>query len=243
MIIEGNVSVKAAILGNKRTVQAVYADEKKKDKDTSFILHRAEERNIPVKYCSREEIEEMSHGKTHGGLIAEAGLRSFQKEEDCFDSERVFVAVVEGVEDPFNLGYIIRTLYSAGCTGLIIRKREWGEAESVILKSSAGAFEYINLVMSEDIPASVRFFKEKGVRCFAAMRRDAISCYEADFRYPLLLAIGGEMRGLSAKTLQEMDQNIYIPYANDFRNALNAAGAAAVLGFEVFRQNESVFRK
>jgi rRNA methylases len=130
----------------------------------------------------------------------------------------------------------MRTLYSAGCTGLILRQRNWENAESTILKSSAGASEAINLVLTEDAAETVKWYQAQQVKCFAAMRKDAITCYEADYKGPVLLAIGGEMRGLSSSVLKEISQNIYIPYANDFHSALNAAGAAAVLGFEVFRQ-------
>ncbi len=238
MIIEGNVSVKAAILGNKRTVNCIYVDEKKHDKDTAWILHRAEDHQIPIHKCSREKIDSLASGKTHGGLLAECETRNYQTIEECY-SEQTFLCVLEGVEDPFNLGYVMRTLYSAGCTGLIIRERDWSNVESTIMKSSAGASEYLNVVTSNDIPALIKEVKQKGIQCFAAMRKDAITCYEANFQEPLLLAIGGEMRGLSKSVLEQMDQNIYIPYANDFHMALNAAGASAVLAFEVLRKRNS----
>lgn len=236
MIIEGNVSVKAALMGGRRQVEKIYVDEAKHDKDTSWILHRSEERNVEIIRCGREQIDQMASGRTHGGLLAEVSVRTYQPIEDTDAGEKTFVVLLEGIEDPYNLGYIMRTLYSAGCTGLILRRRDWSNAESTILKSSAGAGEYINIVLSEDPAVTVRWYKRKGVRCYAAMRRDAITCYEADYRGPVLLAIGGEMRGLSSGVLKETQQNIYIPYANDFHSALNAAGAAAVLGFEVFRQ-------
>ncbi len=236
MIIEGNVSVKAALMGGRRDVTKIYVDEAKKDKDTSWILHRAEEKNVEIVRVKREAIDAMATGRTHGGLLAEAGPRRYQDVEATMQGEQTFVVLLEGVEDPFNLGYIMRTLYSAGCTGLILRQRNWENAESTILKSSAGASEAINLVLTEDAAETVKWYQAQQVKCFAAMRKDAITCYEADYKGPVLLAIGGEMRGLSSSVLKEISQNIYIPYANDFHSALNAAGAAAVLGFEVFRQ-------
>ena len=236
MIIEGNVSVKAALMGGRRDVTKIYVDEAKKDKDTSWILHRAEEKNVEIVRVKREAIDAMATGRTHGGLLAEAGPRRYQDVEATMQGEQTFVVLLEGVEDPFNLGYIMRTLYSAGCTGLILRQRNWENAESTILKSSAGASEAINLVLTEDAAETVKWYQAQQVKCFAAMRKDAITCYDASYSGPVLLAIGGEMRGLSSRVLKEIPQNIYIPYANDFHSALNAAGAAAVLGFEVFRQ-------
>ena len=241
MIIEGNVSVKAAIMAGNRKVNRVLVDENKHDKDTLWILHRCDERKIPVERVGRKIIDTMASGKTHGGLIAEASERITQNFEDCLKGKDTFLVLLEGVEDPFNLGYIMRSLYSAGCTGLILRKRNWDHAESTILKSSAGASEYLPVVMSEDPAEEVRKAKSLRIHTFAAMRKDAIDCFEADYRETCLIAIGGEMRGLSSGVRREIEQNIYIPYANDFHMALNAAGAAAVLGFEVYRQRRQMY--
>jgi 23S rRNA (guanosine2251-2'-O)-methyltransferase len=236
MIIEGNVSVKAAVMGGKRKVARILVDEAKNDKDTSWILHRAEEKDISIEKVKREAIDSMAEGRTHGGLIAETEGRIFDHEEDCMKGNDTFAVILEGVEDPFNLGYIMRSLYAAGCTGILLRNRNWASSESTILKSSAGAFDRMNVVMSDDLAESMVSFAEKGVKTYAAMRKDAVTLYEADFSGPVLLAIGGEMRGLSSAVRKNVSQNIYIPYANDFHNALNAAGASAVLGFEVYRQ-------
>ena len=236
MLLEGNVSVKAAILGNHRKVEKLYYDKHKNDKDLNFILHRAKEKGIPCMPLEREEINAMATGRTHGGLVADASSRVYQELSECMHGKTPFLVLLEGVEDPFNLGYIIRTLYSAGCDGLILPRHDWASAESTIVKSSAGAFEYLNIVMSDDLPQLVKDIKKQGIKTYAAMRKDAITYLEADYQKPSLIAIGGEMRGLSSAVRNEIEQNIYIPYANDFRNALNAASAAAVLSFEVYRQ-------
>ncbi len=236
MLLEGNVSVKAAILGNHRKVEKLYYDKHKNDKDLNFILHRAKEKGIPCMPLEREEINSMATGRTHGGLVAQAGPRVYQELSECMHGKTPFLVLLEGVEDPFNLGYIIRTLYSAGCDGLILPRHDWASAESTIVKSSAGAFEYMNIVMSDNLPQLVKDIKKQGIKTYAAMRKDAITYLEADYQKPSLIAIGGEMRGLSSAVRNEIEQNIYIPYANDFRNALNAASAAAVLSFEVYRQ-------
>lgn len=239
MILEGNVSVKAAILAGRRKVNRLIVDEASTNKDTAWIVHRAIERNIPVEKRPRSEIDALASGRTHGGLLCECEERVFQKEEDCIQKENTFIALIEGVEDPFNLGYIARSLYSAGCTGLFLRTRNWEGVEPTIIRSSAGAFEYMNVVMCDDLAESLRNVKKAGVFTYAAMRKDAVAYTDADYRGNVLIAIGGEMRGLSSVVRKEIEQNIYIPYANDFRMALNAAGAAAVLGFEVLRQRNN----
>ncbi len=236
MILEGSISVKAALAGGRRRVSEIYLDETRHDKEARYIVAAAKDAGIPVIRKPREELDSAASGRTHGGVLCEAGARIYDPEESLFQADCPFLAVLEGAEDPFNLGYVIRALYSGGCTGLILKKRSWESAEPTILKSSAGAFEYLPIVMSEDPSMVIHHARQRGIRAYAAMRRDARPIYEADFTVPLLIAIGGEMRGLSSSVLEACETNIYIPYANDFRNALNAAGAAAVLGFEVNRQ-------
>ena len=236
MILEGSISVKAALAGGHRRVNAVYMDKTRHDKESRYIRTLSKNNGVPVKEMTRGQLDETASGRTHGGVLCDAGPREYDRKEVLFQNPCPFLAVLEGAEDPFNLGYVIRALYSGGCTGLILRTRSWEQAEPTILKSSAGAFEYLPVVMSDDPASLILEARANGIRTLAAMRRDAVPIYEADFTVPLLIAIGGEMRGLSSSVLNACEQNIYIPYANDFRNALNAAGAAAVLGFEVNRQ-------
>ena len=236
MILEGSISVKAALLGKHRTVNTVYLDRARHDKEANFIRRTAQSAGVRLAEQTREELDAMASGRTHGGVLCEAEPRRYDREDDLYACTDPFLAVLEGAEDPYNLGYVIRALYSGGCTGLILRARSWEHAEATILKSSAGASEYLPIVMSEDPARVIQNARAHGIRAYAARRRDASPIYEADFTVPVLIAIGGEMRGLSASVLNACDANIYIPYANDFRNALNAAGAAAVIGFEVNRQ-------
>lgn len=238
MIIEGRISVKAAIQAGNRKVDTLYLEAKHQDKDIAYIKKIATEKEIPIVLATKEEIETLAIGRTHGGILAKVQPRQFQELPDLYQNENPFVAVIEGVEDPYNLGYILRSLYSSGCTGLILRKRNWEEVEPIILKASAGAYDYMPIYLSEDVASTVHALKAEGLYCYAAMRKDAIKYTEANFTKPMVLLIGGELRGLSSQVRQESQQNIYIPYANDFRNALNAAAASAVLGFEVMRQRE-----
>lgn len=236
MRLEGMISVKAAILSGRYDVEKVWVDVRKKDHDTAFLLKRCQERKIVVQRSSRTEIEALAVGRTHGGILAEVKSRTYQSLEECFGQKDVpFPVLLEGVEDPFNLGYIMRSLYCAGCTGLILPVRNRDNAEGVILKSSAGAGAYMNIVCMDPAEA-VAQCKKKGLYVYAAMRKKAIAYTEGNYTRPILLCIGGEMRGLSAGVLAQADQHIAIPYARDFRNALNAAAAGAVLAFEVNRQ-------
>lgn len=237
-MVEGNISVKAVIMAKRRKVLKVIVDKQKKDKDTLFILHRAKDAHIPIAYKEREEIDQIAKGNTHGGMLAYCKDRTFQSLEDIDQNPTLFLALIEGIEDPFNFGYVLRTLYAAGCDGVIVPQRNWTSASDVVTRASAGASEYINLFVSTDMKQTIQQIKDKNIRFVCAQRSDAISLYDYNFPQRVCIAIGGEMRGLSKPVLLESEQNLYIPYRQDFKNAMTAAASTAIFAFEYVRQKE-----
>ena len=233
--LEGALSVKAAILAGRREIIEVLVDENKNDKDTAFLIREATKRQIPVIRKKRMEIDNLAKGKTHGGILAKVSFRKYQEIEEVYQEEGYY-CILEGVEDPFNLGYCFRSLYASGCSAVIIAKRNLENVEDVIVKSSAGASEYLAIIMSEDLSHEVSFLKENGVHLLSAHRKDAVSIYEIDFSQKICVGIGGEMRGLSKAVLDESEKHIYIPYGKDVKVALNVSSATAVIAFEISRQ-------
>lgn len=236
IILEGKISVKAALFSPYREVINIYIDKKKKDRDSSFIKRKAQEKGIKVTFVEREEIDAMASGKTHGGVIAEVSERSFQHIDDIL-KENVFLAIVEGVEDPFNYGSVLRSLYAAGCDGILVSERNWTTAASTLAKSSAGASEYLPMIVCTDFDETLQYIKNKGVRIICANRDDSsIVMYDEDYTKSICICIGGEKRGLSKVILNNSDQNVYIPYNQEFKNALSAQSASTILAYEVLRQ-------
>lgn len=236
-LLEGNISVKAAILGNHRKVIKLLVDQKKHDKDTKFILRRAKEQGIEIASVSREIIDAIANGNTHGGLIALCEERAMQELSSLLLQNAQFLAIIEGVEDPYNFGYVLRSLYAAGCDGVIVPKRNWTSAAGIVAKASAGASEYLSMVSAEHMSYMISELKHSGIPLVCAIRsEDSQNIYEYRFPERFCLAIGGEMRGLSKIVTQNADQKIFIPYANDFRNAMSAASSTAILSFEYLRQ-------
>jgi len=238
-ILEGNISVKAAILAKRRCVNKILVDTRKHDKDTRFILLRAKESNIAIEYTTRESIDALAAGKTHGGMIAYCEEREYQTLKKYQGQSDLFLALLEGIEDPFNFGYVLRSLYAAGCDGVIIPKRNWTSAAGIVAKASAGASEYIDLIVADDMETLLKECKKQGITLVCAIRNEhAQNVYDYTFPRSCCLAIGGELRGLSKTVRDANDQAIYIPYANDFRNAMSAASSAAILAFERLRQTK-----
>lgn len=238
-IVEGNISVKACLLASRREVYEIWVDEKKLDKDTRYILAKAYERNIPVIKTKKEIINEKAQGQTHGGLIALVGEREYQTLKECI-TENCFLALVEGIEDPFNFGYICRSLYAAGCNGILVPSRNWSTEVTTVTKSSAGASEYVNLVASDDLISLVQEMKKHDIKFYCAMRDNCINYTDADYTQSFCLGFGGEKRGLSKQVLALSDQNIVIEYGNEFKNALNGSSAVSVIAFEALRQRKGM---
>ncbi len=238
-IVEGNISVKAVILANRRKVSKVMVDQEKKDKDTAYILRQAKARKIPVIYTSRSSIDELAQGKTHGGIIAFCQERRYQNLSKIIKKQDIFLALIEGVEDPFNFGYVLRTLYAAGCDAVIVGPRNWTTAADVVTKSSAGASEYINICVSYNLDETLQTLQQNKVELICAHRKDAQSLYSYQFPERICIAIGGEMRGLSKTVISYSNQNLFIPYRNDFKNAMTAAASTAIFAFEVVRQKST----
>lgn len=238
MIFEGALSVKAVIQGNKRDVTEVWADKNKRsERDFQYIQRLCESQKIPFVWKVREEIDALANGKTHGGVIATASQRRFDDVSTLKGLD--FVLLVEGIEDPFNLGYIFRTAAAAGAQAVITRARDWSFSESVICKSSAGVSERLTWILTDDFDQMGNQIKDFGFKIFCALRdNSAVEMSEADLNQALCLCIGGEMRGLSKAIIQHAHQNIYIAYPTDTKVALPAAQATAVLCFEVVRQRK-----
>ncbi|MBR5721661.1 MAG: RNA methyltransferase [Clostridia bacterium] len=236
MTVEGAISVKAVLLSGSRPIEEIYIDKTKKSKDFSFIIREAEKRGVKTVFLDSDGISEIVNGRTHGGVAATVGERKYISCGELFAVENPFIALLEGIEDPYNFGDALRSFYAAGATGLIVPARNWLDSAATVVKSSAGASELLPTACCEDLSAAVIEAKKYGIKTFCAERRDARPLYGTDLTCPLIIAIGGELRGLSRKITDNADGNIYIPYGSQFKNALSASGASAVFAFETMRQ-------
>ncbi|MFV0381922.1 MAG: TrmH family RNA methyltransferase [Breznakia sp.] len=237
-ILEGNISVKAALLSPYRLVEKILIDEKKRTRDTTFIMRKAKEARVEVYYETREKIDALASGYSHGGMLAYVHERQYQEIHDLADDINFF-AFVEGIEDPYNFAYILRSLYAAGCQAIITNERNWSNAANVLAKASAGASEYLAHICTANSSETLSTLKKQNIAIVCAMRDDqAIELYDYNFKQAVCICIGGEKRGLSKDILKLSNQNVYIPYRSNFRNALNASSATTILAFEIVRQRK-----
>lgn len=250
-VFEGMTSISAVINGGRRKIEKVLIDREKADarrREGAFLKRSAEKLGFEIEYTDAETIASLCTGHSHGGIIAVCS--AWQPDDLCNMpaslSERTagadarensgFFVMIDGIEDPYNFGYALRTLYAAGADAVILTPRNWMSAAGVVCRASAGASELLPMFVSEPEDAC-RFFKSHGVRCVAAGIRNSVSAFDADLSLPLFLIVGGEKRGISAKTLELADSIVRLDYGREFRASLSAASAASVIAYEIFRQN------
>jgi len=223
MIIEGAIAVKAAVLNGKRDIVKVYIDKDKKTKDFNFIRKSVRNKGILLLEWERSQIESLASGKSHGGILAEVS----ERKDDVFSNGDIFY--LDGIEDPFNLGYSMRTLYALGVENLLLSPWERSSMEGQLLKSSAGAYDMLKVKTAKDPYTEIKSFKEMGYHIYGLYRgQDSKDIFDTVFAEKALFLLGGEKRGISAQLLELCDETLYISYGSDFRNALNASGALDV---------------
>ncbi len=246
-LMEGMFSIRAILRAhedgiNDRTIQTIYFDKDKtrsKAKELSYLRAMSYKHGFEIEYVDAAKIDEMTIGSSHGGIVALCTERSIQKAEQMQIKENGFYVMLEGIEDPYNFGYCLRSLYAAGVDGILVGERNWFSAAGVVCRASAGASELFEIA-SGDTAEIVRRFKEKGYTVIAADKTDdALPVYDTEIKTPVLLVVGGEKRGITRAVLSECDKVVCLDYGRRFGAALSAASAASVLAFEIYRQNRT----
>lgn len=243
-ILEGMPSISSLFKGiesgiNDRKVLKILFDESKiqsKKRELGFLKAKSYQYTFEIEFSKSEDIEALTVGSTHGGIIALCSSRSIPSlsPEKIINNGCYFI--LEGVEDPYNFGYAIRSIFASGANGIILGERNWMGAAGIVARSSAGASELIDMYVSEPSEA-IKIFKDKGYSIVCAGIRDSVSIFDTDLSKPLLIILGGEKRGISRTVLDMADKIVRIDYGTQFGGSLSTSAAAAVFGFEVFRAN------
>jgi len=237
-VLEGHLSIEAALRADSRPMHRVLlaAEGVRADRQARRIVALSAQRGVPVERLPRAEIDAMAVGRSHGGMIAEVGERRYVGLAQLAVAN-AFVVMLDGVEDPYNFGAALRSLYAAGASGLVIRPRSWEDATAILARASAGATELLPIALADDPLAAADVLARAGL--LIAVATDdarAQSLYTADLRPALFVLIGGERRGSAKGAAAHADLTVRIPYARSDAPSLGSAAAAAVIGFEVTRQ-------
>lgn len=244
-VFEGMTSISALIKAissdkNDRRILKILFDEaklKSKYAEFKFISANAESLGYDIEICSADVISGYTIGNSHGGIIAICGDRIIQNLSAADVKPDGVYYMLEGVEDPYNFGNAVRSLYASGSDGIIVGTRNWMGAAGVVARSSAGASELIDMYQVNDCMDAVNIFKKCGYTVVCAGIRDSVDLFDAELKKPLFVIIGGEKRGISRQVLNEADTIVRIGYGRQFNGSLSTSASAAVFGFEISRKN------
>jgi len=204
------------------------------------LIRQARQKGIPVQQVPRSRLDRLAEGANHQGVAAEAAAYKYARLEDLFRraeerEEAPFFILLDGIEDPHNLGSILRTADAAGAHGVIIPKRRAAGLTPAVGKASAGAVEYVPVVRVTNLHRTAEELKESGLWIIGSAPEAASDFTEADYTLPLALVIGSEGRGMSRLMKETCDLLVRLPMAGRVAS-LNASVAAALLMYEVLRR-------
>ena len=203
------------------------------------IKREAKKHDTMVKYVSKERLDQMSETGKHQGVIAYAAAYEYAEVEDMLalaraKNEPPFLVLLDGIEDPHNLGAIIRTANQAGAHGVIIPKNRAVGLTATVAKTSAGALNYTPVAKVTNIGKTIEELKKEGL-WFVCADMDGTTMYNLDLKGPIGLVIGNEGEGVSRLVKEKCDFVASIPMKGDI-DSLNASVAAGILAYEIVRQ-------
>ena len=236
--IEGRNEVLEAFRAG-RTIDKLYVQEDCHDGPVRTILSKAKDKGCVISLISKERLNEMSETHRHQGVIAVAAAFPYATVDDILKkagekNEKPFIVLLDGIEDPHNLGAIIRTAEIAGAHGVIIPRRRSAGLTATVMKASAGALNYIPVAKVTNISQTIEELKKAGL-WFVCADMDGESMYGIDMKGPIGLVIGSEGEGVSRLVREKCDYTASIPMKGQIES-LNASVAAAVLMYELVRQ-------
>jgi 23S rRNA (guanosine2251-2'-O)-methyltransferase len=237
--LEGRASVLAALEARGRAVHEVLVAREAKPEKVREVLSAAGRRGVPVRRVPMEEIGKLAHGKTHGGVIAICSPRPPTSPEGLLEllrnlAEPPLLLLLDGVDDPRNLGMCLRTAEALGAHAVLVRKRAWTFDPVEVARPSSGAFERMPLVLF-DGSKLIEDLRAAGVAPIACLAGAVRTMHETDLRGPVALVIGGEKRGISAAVRALCSRRMAIP-SKPGAASLSLTHAAAVVLAEAMRQ-------
>ena len=243
-IFEGMTSIRAVLdnlkngIHNSRQIEKILIDKAKqqsKSKEIGYLKKMSTLFDFEIELVDEETINSYTVGTSHGGIIAFCGSRAYETISNDNIVKNGFYVMIEGIEDPYNFGYALRSIYASGADGIILSERNWLSAAGVVCRSSAGASERLNVYIATY--GFIDLFKNNGYKVVCADLGTDIELHNSDMKLPVFLIVGGEKRGISRNVLDKADQIVKIPYFRNFNASLSAASATTIIGYEIMRQN------
>ena len=240
--IEGRNAVIEAYRSGK-PIEKLYIQDGCQDGPVMTIKREARKHETPIKYVERERLDQMSETGRHQGVIAVAGAYEYAELEDILKAAREkgeppFLFLLENIEDPHNLGAIIRTANLAGAHGVIIPKNRAVGLTATVARTSAGALNYTPVARVTNLSQTIEELKKEGI-WFVCADMNGTRMYDLNLKGPIGLVIGSEGEGVGRLVRERCDMIASIPMKGEI-DSLNASVAAGVLAYEIVRQRATI---
>ena len=227
-------------LSSKRPVNKIFIKAGLQGGSLGKILAAAQDAAIPVEYVQAEKLDRMAPGIRHQGIVALASPIAFSSLETVLEraasrKEMPFLLLLDELQDPQNVGALIRSADAAGVHGVLLPRRRSCPLNMVVAKISAGAVNYVPVVQIGNIVQTLRNLKEQGFWVVGADMDGESLYFETDLDRPLVLVVGAEGKGIGRLVKENCDMLVRIPMQGGV-NSLNASAAGAILLYEVVRQ-------
>lgn len=239
--IEGRNAVMEAFRSGK-TIDRLFVLDGCQDGPVKSIVREAKKTDCIITYVKKERLDQISETEKHQGVIAYAAAYEYAEVEDILKAakeknEPPFIILLDNIEDPHNLGAIIRTAHQAGAHGVIIPKRRAVGLTATVAKTSAGAINYLPVAKVTNLSTTIEELKEKGL-WFVCADMDGELMYKLDLKGPIGLVIGSEGEGVGRLVKEKCDFVAKIPMYGQV-DSLNASVAMGIMAYEIVRQRLS----
>ncbi|MBP5772919.1 MAG: 23S rRNA (guanosine(2251)-2'-O)-methyltransferase RlmB [Eubacterium sp.] len=238
LIIEGRNAIIEAFRAG-RSVDKLFIQEHTKESSMNTLIREAKKTKTLIKYVPKERLDQISETGHHQGAVAFVAAYNYADIDDMFalaeeKGESPFIIILDEIEDPHNLGAIIRTANQAGAHGVIVPKNRACGLTATVVKASAGAINYTPIAKVTNISQTIESLKERGM-WFVCADMDGETMYDIDLTGSIGLVIGNEGKGVSRLVKEKCDFVASIPMRGDI-DSLNASVATGVLAYEIVRQ-------
>ena len=239
--VEGRNSV-LELLESGKDINKIFITKGEKHGSINKIIAKAKERKIVIVEKEKSKMNEMAQNSNYQGVIAIVPPFNYCEVENILEcaqkrNEEPFILILDGIEDPHNLGSIIRTAETAGVHGIIIPKRRSASVNSTVNKTSAGAVEYMKIAKVTNISETISRLKEKGIWICGTDINTKTYYYEQDLTGPIGIVIGNEGNGISNKVKNNCDFLVKIPMKGKI-TSLNASVSTGIILYEALQQRE-----
>jgi 23S rRNA (guanosine2251-2'-O)-methyltransferase len=227
-----------AIASRRIPVERIHIAREAHSGKLKEILDLAKTRGIPVRKEERIVLDRMANGTVHQGIVAITAALSYSDFDSLLKTENPLVVVLDGIEDPHNLGAVIRTADASKASGVLVPERHSAPLSATVVRASAGASAYVPIVRTKNLVNAIDELKDRGLWIVGVDAAGTKDWTDFDYKGPIALVLGGEHRGLRRLVREHCDVLVRLPMLGNV-TSLNISVAAAVVLYEVVRQRQA----